>query len=661
MGAESSKSEKYYIWVDSNIKNYENSEYAKILSKTYANISFYNNIKDAIKYLKKIKFNLTYIIVSGSLFVEFITELKIFENKISTVPKIIIFTSEKTKTIIQNMEKINDSFFNIGGIALTFKDVQNFLDKNIFGKELNYIRPLRRDIIQSGGDFSFQLIENKNDLVGPVYLSDLIIKPYKLEYIMFDKYLIDNYGDMMNALISQVYNVDCPISLRIKYWLRAYTLETKFYNDMNYDLMKNKSKIYLPYIKLLYSGLTDNNIKVNVSDDLYRGALINKEEIQNLINHLNNRISSDIPWGLIYGKSFMSFSIDKNVALNFMYKKNPTEKTIRVLYILKADPRIDNKNATNADLNGISYFKEEREVLLFPFSIYEVNDVIKKNNYYEIYLNYLGKYKELFQFKNQTDLFESIFQSKFVKELQLSGLSTPIWLATKSLCKIILNEKNGYKHGSGFCCLIPLRNKNTKIPVLITNNHVLNEEHLKIGNKILLKYGNNNEYFLKIDKNTKIYSSETSLYDITIIEMQNYNDISNQLIFMDIDEDIFRERDFIVKNFYKAKAYILEYAKPNYDKKHYKNGGYIIKKNIEEFTKCKEYSIEEGNIIIKDEILIIHNIPTCPGASGGPIISHNKFKVIGYHQAKHIKFKGYRGIGGLLKLPIQEFIKKFYP
>ena len=79
---------------------------------------------------------------------------------------------------------------------------------------------------------------------------------------------------------------------------------------MNSDLKKAKSKIYLPYIKLLYSGLTDNNINVNSSDDLYRGALINREEVQNLINHLNNRKSSEIPWGLIYCKSFMSFSID---------------------------------------------------------------------------------------------------------------------------------------------------------------------------------------------------------------------------------------------------------------------------------------------------------------------------------------------------------------
>ena len=656
--SESNKKNKdyYYIWVDSKIKNSENSEYAKFLSKTYANISFFNNIKDALKSLQKIKFNLTYIIVSGSFFAEFITELKKFENKISTVPKIIIFTSEKRKAIIQNMNEINDSFYNIGGIAVTFEDVQSFLDTNIFGKELNYVRSLRRDKIQSGGDFSFQIIENKNDLVGPVYLSDLIIKPYKLEYIIFDKYLIDNYGDIMNALISQVYNVDCPVSLRVKYWLRAYTLETKFYKDMNSDLMKDKSKIYLPYIKLLYSGLTDNNIITNVSDDLYRGALINKDEVQNLINHLNNKKSSDIPWGLIYCKSFMSFSIDINVALHFMQNKNPNEKKVRVLYILKAESGIDHKNVTNADLNDISFFEEEREILLFPFSIYEINAVIKKSNYYEIYLNYLGKYKELFQFKNQTDLYNSIFQSKFIQELELAGLSTPIWLAKKSLCKIYINDNI---RASGFCCLIPLINKKTKIPVLIGNNHLLREENLTIGKKILLEYNENKKYILIIDKNTRIYSSQE--YDITIIEMKNYNDISNQLIFMDIDEDIFNDENFIVKNFYKAKAYILQYAKPTYGNEYDKKGGYILKKNIEEFTKDKEYSIKEGDIIIKDEKNIMHNIPTSPGAGGGPIISHNKFKVIGCHKGKLVdSFSQYRGIGNLLKLPIQGFINKFY-
>ena len=58
----------------------------------------------------------------------------------------------------------------------------------------------------------------------------------------------------------------------------------------------------------------------------------------------------------------------------------------------------------------------------------------------------------------------------------------------------------------------------------------------------------------------------------------------------------------------------------------------------------------------------MHSIPTSPGAGGGPIISHNKFKVIGFHIGKLTTSSNkFRGIGNLLKIPIQEFINTFYP
>ena len=728
MGGNIEKSKIYYIWVDTNIKNSENLEYTKYLSKTFQNLTIFTNIKDAMKFLQSIKFHLTYFIVSGTLFPYYISELKNIENKISTSLKTIIFTSTSTKQIISNMKEINDSFYNIGGLVTSFEEVKSFLKKNTLNKELSLIPSLRREIVQTGGDFSFQLIENRNDLIGPVYLSDLIIKPYKLEYKIFDKYLINNYGDIMKELISQICNVDCPVSLRIKYWLRAYTLETKFYNDLNFDLMKGKVKIYLPYIKLLYSGLENKFINVNVSNDLYRGGLINKKEIQNLINHKNKRKLSDLPNALIYCKSFMSFSLDKNVALQFMQNKNPTEKKIRVLYILKAESGLNIKNATHADLSGISYYENEREILLFPFSVYEISDFFDKNNYYEIYLNYLGKYKELFHFKNQTDLYNSIFNSKFIRELELAGLSSPIWLAKKSLCKLkvsrvdlfnvilnfysniignindngcmnmnnmnshmnmnigpmnmnTMNNMNSYMNmpfmnnqivhiggnipddlniikSSGFCCLIPLVNKNKKIPVLIT---CIRKETLIAVKKLSIQYDNGyQEFLMYITDSSKIYSND--MYGITIIEMENYNENCNQLIFMDIDEDIFNTKDFIMENFNNKKAYILEYAKPQFSQEYNKNNVNIIKKNLEEFIKDKQYTIEEGKIIIKnDKYYIIHNIPTNYGASGGPIISHNKFKVIGYHMGRQNNCNTeYIGFGFLLTFPILGFIREYY-
>ena len=66
---------EFYIWIDQNINNYENNDYAKRLKKKYLNVNCFNNIKDALECLKGIKFNLTYIIVSGSLFSEFIIEI----------------------------------------------------------------------------------------------------------------------------------------------------------------------------------------------------------------------------------------------------------------------------------------------------------------------------------------------------------------------------------------------------------------------------------------------------------------------------------------------------------------------------------------------------------------------------------------------------------
>ena len=646
----------YYIWIDPNINNKENTEYAKTLLKFYKNLFLFTKIEEAIKVIKNINYQLTYIIISGSLFMEFISKFKNIQNNISTAPKLIIFTSERTKEKIKKLKEINQSFYNIGGIAVSFEEIKMFLNKNIFGKELNYVRNLRRELIQTGGDFSFQIIEKKNELIGPVYLSDLIIKPNKLDFISFDKYLIDNYGDIMNELISQIYCVDCPEALRIKYWLRAYTLETKFYSDMNKDLMKGKSKLYLSYIKLLYSGLNNNNIKVNISNNLYRGALIHKKEIDNLMNTLKNRKNSDIPFAIIKCKSFMSFSLEKKVALYFMNKNNPTENLIRVLYILKAEPLLDIKNATNVDLDGISYFKNEREILLFPFSVYEICDIVKKENYYIIYLSYLSKYKELFKINNQTLLYNCIFNSEFAKELQLAGLSIPIWLAKKSLCKIIVPDDYGTHCGSGFCCLIPIPNTINKIPVLITAHHVLDEKCIKIGNKIKIKF-DDSIYNLTISEDTIIYT-DNKKFDITIIKIKEESEQFNKSIFIDIDEDIFKSEEYLKLNFNKKRAYILEYTheQPQYfDYDEYKK--YAKKEIFKEIIGDKKYSIEEGDITY-EENEIIHNIPTFFGASGGPIISCDKFKVIGYHKCK-IRPKRI-GIGQLLKYPIQEFIKRFY-
>ena len=76
----------YYIWIDSNINSKENSEYANTLSKIYKHLILFNKIEDAIRFIKNLQYHLTYIIISGSLFSEYLAKFKIIENNISIAP-----------------------------------------------------------------------------------------------------------------------------------------------------------------------------------------------------------------------------------------------------------------------------------------------------------------------------------------------------------------------------------------------------------------------------------------------------------------------------------------------------------------------------------------------------------------------------------------------
>ena len=85
-----------------------------------------------------------------------------------------------------------------------------------------------------------------------------------------------------------------------------------------------------------------------------------------------------------------------------------------------------------------------------------------------------------------------------------------------SVCRIV----NGKITGTGFLCLIPYPTIEHPIKVLITCNHVFN--NIKIGNKIKVKFDNNIEKEIILDKERKLYTNDINdKYDITIIELKD--------------------------------------------------------------------------------------------------------------------------------------------
>ena len=191
------------------------------------------------------------------------------------------------------------------------------------------------------------------------------------------------------------------------------------------------------------------------------------------------------------------------------------------------------------------------------------------------------------------------------------------------VCKIYLKE--GVK-GTGFFCKISYNNYN--IPVMITNNHIIDSKFFKSNAIIKITLNDDKEdKTISINDKRLIYTNEK--YDITIIEINPVKD--NIFNYMELDEKIYKEQSQIFYS--KESVYIIHYA--NGDK-------VLVSYGI--INHIKDYNIS-------------HLCCTEKGSSGSPILNITNNKVIGVHkQASSISNFN---LGTFLKYPINDFFKKY--
>ena len=200
----------------------------------------------------------------------------------------------------------------------------------------------------------------------------------------------------------------------------------------------------------------------------------------------------------------------------------------------------------------------------------------------------------------------------------------------RSLCKIIKNkgEKKERESGTGFFCKIPFPDSFHLLAVLITNNHVLDENDIKPNKYIEFQLGDSeNIHKILIDKGRRTYTNHKNL-DTTIIQIIE-NDGLDMESFLEIYS--FNKYENIEKILENKETYII----------HYPLGG----KSHISFGSIK--SIDEKNYDI------IHNNSTEVGSSGGPILDLNNYKILGIH--KSFSKIGNYNLGTLIKGPIEEF------
>ena len=192
---------------------------------------------------------------------------------------------------------------------------------------------------------------------------------------------------------------------------------------------------------------------------------------------------------------------------------------------------------------------------------------------------------------------------------------------TKCICKIE-NEKGS---ATGFFCSI-----NENLKVLITNNHVIDEQIILENSKMRVTLNDDKDFKIINLKNKKYYTDKN--YYTTILEINPEKDnIDN---YLELDTGIFEYNAIKPKS-----VYLLHYPRIDIYKQKAAVSYGIMKKAVDEYN-------------------IIHYCCTENGSSGAPILDISNNKLIGIHK-ESLKNKNYNR-GTLLKCPINEYLQKYF-
>ena len=438
---------KVLVWIDQIIDNNENKGYIEIMKKDF-NIDCiqFKSVESGLQYImNSLKFQVIALMVSGRLFSSYAKALDNYINKLTTVPITIIFTSSvsRFKDYCECKEKIGHPFYNPGGVTDTFDPVKVFLQK-FMKTEIPKIP------INSKGNptsyencYSFEYIKNSSQLIYP-YLYNDIISNKKMtddEIHKFNYFLVEKFGDQMSDLIEPLtITKEVPSQILSKFYVRAYSLETPFYRNLNWDLMQLNGDNYFPFIKTLYQGMGDYCFK-DLSVLLYRGARMSEDELNKMTEVLNQKENYDlklnkvieysksysdinfldkknvIPKILFYSRCFLSFSRNISVANGF---------SGNVLLELHLNYLDLNEIQSNSDISQFSAYSNEEEIVFYPFSSFSIEKIIKENGKTKIILECLGKYKDsikdaINKYKNDFNSFENqISYSNFYNDVKYS-------------------------------------------------------------------------------------------------------------------------------------------------------------------------------------------------------------------------------------------------
>ena len=390
----------------------------------------FENLNHAFDSLRLEYFQIVFIIITESLYADYYYKLKRYKNIIKCIPITIIYTSnpiqEKIKYKIklhffteEVYSNISDSFFNFGGVSSSVTSSLDFIS-NFYLRMKKEFNERKKPRSSFNGCITFELVNSLNQLIVPMLYNEMLNEETKVSdnEVQYFKYLLLNrHGEraIANLIHPLLYVKEMPHEILAKFFTKAYTEQTSFYPEMNNSLMKKNVREYEAFIRIMYEGLANKSLSISEDLMLYRGSYMGKEEIDKIKQKHDeylNKKDKYLPSFLLYSRCFLSFSKEEDVAKKFLGKNN--DKTYAVFFELKNNEKILNKYSSNADIENLSAFSTEREVLFFPYTCFCLENIEFKDEekYVKIELEYLGRYDiALEKFKQDINI-----RNEFIEE-----------------------------------------------------------------------------------------------------------------------------------------------------------------------------------------------------------------------------------------------------
>ena len=433
------------IWLDPYIDEDEDGEEMKMVLKELK-IDLYTKIMDVINYLKITEYDIIRIFINSKIYDEFLKYLKLYLFNIISFPQPAVLTDNEEEANQKNKEnKSGDQMY------FYFGDKGNKLDKvkNLLKAQQKMKEPetKKRDMFNLNTQLTFEYINSKENLMLPLFFKSLIENAQSENIYQYTQELFKIYCEQKLAIKATVESIKEDISLGelSKYYAKLYSIESGFYNDINTSLRMNQSKMYIPFIKVLYEGVKLKSLPLASDTMLYRGAQIGKDEIVKIKDYLKNK-TEGLPGSIVFSRPFLSFTKDRDVAISFLISGSSSDNLSKILFVLEKDDSIGYNISTHCDLEHLSFFQSEKEVLFFPFSSFEIKDLkeiaIGSETLYEMRLLYLGKY--LKDIENDKDLMlntDKLPDSEFKKDLINCGLIQEEKIQNISAKSLIKNFK----------------------------------------------------------------------------------------------------------------------------------------------------------------------------------------------------------------------------